>query len=75
MEANSQHIGAEPGPGGDNVAEYRHDRKSAALYQVAIAGVQDDCIPEHNQQRTVFLWVPAPEKLGTLFRKCPELKN
>ena len=46
---------------GDDVAEDRQDHQAALPDQAAPARVQDDRVPEHDEQRAVFLRVPAPE--------------
>ena len=62
VEADAQHVGAEPGPTCHDVSEDSHGRDAAGAGQAAPAGVQDQGVPKHDQQRAIFLRVPAPER-------------
>ena len=61
METDTEHVGAEPGPTGDDVAEDGHDHHPALADHAAPAGVEDDGVPNDDEQGAVFLGVPAPE--------------
>ena len=61
MQADAEHVHAEPGEAGDDVAEDRHDHQTALANESAPARVQNDCAPEDDQDRAVFFRVPTPE--------------
>ena len=61
MEPHAQHVHAEPGEARDDVAEDGHGHDAALPGEAAPARVQDDGVPEHDEQRPVLLGVPAPE--------------
>ena len=68
VQANPKHVHAEPREAGDNVAEDRQVHDAAIAHQVAPAGMEDDRVPEHDEQGTVLLRVPAPEPAPGLIR-------
>ena len=61
MQADAEHVDAEPGEAGDDVAEDRHDHETALANESAPARVQNDRAPEHDEHGAVFLRIPAPE--------------
>ena len=61
MQADAEHVHAEPRETGDDVAEERHDHQAALPDESAPARVQSDCAPKDDQHRAVFFRVPAPE--------------
>src|SRR5438552_12131422 len=61
MQADAEHVHAEPRETGNDVAEERHDHQAALPDESAPARVQNDCAPKDDQHRAIFLWVPAPE--------------
>ena len=61
MQADAEHVHAEPRETGDDVAEDRHDHQTALPDEPAPARVQSDCAPKDDQHRAVFLGIPAPE--------------
>ena len=61
MQADAEHVHAEPREAGHDVAEDRQVHDAAVAQQVAPANVQDDRVPDHDEQGAVLLRVPAPE--------------
>src|SRR5581483_6153703 len=61
VEADAEHVDAEPGEAGDDIAEDGHIHDAAFADHAAPARVQDHGIPDHDEQRAVFLGIPAPE--------------
>ena len=61
MQADAEHVDAEPGPARDDVADDGEVHQAAFAHEAAPARVQDGRVPEHDEQRAVFLRVPAPE--------------
>ena len=61
MEADSQFVNAEPRPGGHDIASNRQDGQPSSLDHAVPAGMQDERVPNHNDQRAIFLGIPAPE--------------
>ena len=61
MQADAEHVDPEPGPARDDVAEDCQHHKTALPDQAAPACVEDDGVPEDDQERAVFLRVPTPE--------------
>src|SRR3954469_3724304 len=61
MEADAEHVGAEPGPAGDDVAADGEGGEASFADQAGPAGVEDQGVPEDDQDRAVFFWIPAPE--------------
>lgn len=68
VEADAEHVDAEPGEGGDDVAEDGHDHEPAAGYHFSPPDVKDQGIPENDHQGAVFLRVPAPKAAPALVR-------
>src|SRR5206468_3879052 len=61
MQADAEHVDAEPGPRGHDVPEDDHVHEAALAHEAAPASVEHDRIPEDDDERAVFLRVPAPE--------------
>ena len=61
VQADTQHVDAKPGETGDDIAKYREIDEAAVADETAPAGVQDQGVPQDDQQRAVFFRVPAPE--------------
>ena len=61
VQADPEHVHAEPGKGRDNVAEEREIHQATLAHNSPPPGVQDERIPDDDQQRAIFLWIPAPE--------------
>ena len=61
VEANAEHVHAEPREAGHNVAEDRQVHNAAVAQQVAPSNVEDNRIPDHDEEGAVLLGVPAPE--------------
>ena len=68
VEADAEHVDAEPGKAGDDVAEDSHVRQAAVANHAAPPGMEDNDIPNHDDQSAVFLGVPAPEPAPGLVR-------
>ena len=61
VQSDAEHVHAKPGPARDDIAENRHHHQAALPNESAPAGVEDDGIPENDEERAVFLRIPAPE--------------
>src|SRR5262245_28283225 len=61
MEHDAEHVDAEPGEARDDIAEDRQVHDSAVASDAAPTDMQNNGIPNHNQQGAVFFRVPAPE--------------
>ncbi len=61
VQSDPQHIGAEPAPTGDDIAENGEAHEAALFDQAAPSGVQDDGIPDYDYQCAIFFWIPTPE--------------
>src|SRR2546423_6083616 len=61
MQTDAEHVDAEPRPGCDNVTEDGHNHKPTLPNEPAPAGVQDDRVPQDNEQRAVFFRIPSPK--------------
>src|ERR1039458_9610162 len=61
VQANAEHVHAKPREAGDDIAEDGEVHNAAVAQQVAPANVEDEGIPDHYEQGTVLLRVPAPE--------------
>ena len=70
MKPDAEHVDTEPRPAGDDVAKDGHHHQSPMFDQAAPAGVEDDSIPEHDEERAVFLRIPAPKAAPGLI--CPD---
>ena len=68
VEADAQHICAKPRPRRDHIAEDGQRHEAAVTHQAAQLGVQQEDVPDHDQQRAVFLGVPAPKPPPRLVR-------
>ena len=69
METDAEHVNAEPREAGNDIAEDRHERQTAFPNEPTPARVQNDRIPQNNQERSVFFRIPAPEAAPGLI--CP----
>ncbi len=61
MEADAEEVGAEPRPAGDDVAADGEEVETAFLDHAAPAHVEDEGIPEDDDEGAIFLRVPTPE--------------
>ena len=61
VQADSEHIGAEPAPAGHNVTEDSQGHDPSRASESTPASVEDDGVPNYNEKRAVFFGVPAPE--------------
>ena len=61
MQADAEHVHAEPREARDDVAKDRHDHETALPNEPAPARVQNNRAPKNNQHGAVFLRVPTPE--------------
>ena len=61
VQADAEHVHAEPREAGDDVADDGEVHQAAFAHEAAPARMQDGRVPEHDEQRAVFLRVPAPE--------------
>src|SRR5688572_11307174 len=68
VQADAEHVYPEPAPGRDHVAEDGQTREPASLDQARPPDMQQHGVPNHNQQRAVFLRIPAPEPAPGLIR-------
>src|SRR5205814_1326170 len=61
VQPDAEHVHAEPGEAGDDVATdgHRHDPLLADV--AAKARVEDEGVPQYDEERAVLLRVPAPE--------------
>ena len=66
MEPDAEHIGAKPAPARHNIAKDREGHDSAGAGQATPAGMQDNRVPNHDEEGTIFFWVPAPESAPRL---------
>src|SRR4029453_5863825 len=61
VQADAELVDAEEGPARDNVAADGEDGQAAVGDELIPFGVQNEGIPEHDDQSPVLLGVPAPE--------------
>src|SRR5881394_1291532 len=61
MQADAEHVGAEPGPAGDDVAADGQSGQAALADEAGPSRVQHEGVPEDDQHCAVFLWIPSPE--------------
>jgi len=61
MQANAQHVDPKPGPARDYVPEDCHDHETSLPNKASPACMEDDGVPQDNEERPVFLRVPTPE--------------
>ena len=61
MQANSQFVDTKPGPNHRNVTRGGQHRKSSFPDHAPPARVQNQRIPNDNDERTIFFRVPAPK--------------
>src|SRR6267142_1543797 len=61
MQADPEHVHAEPREAGDDIAEDSHDHQPTLPDESAPARMQNDRAPKHDQHCAIFLRVPAPE--------------
>src|SRR3954452_19944861 len=61
VEADAKLIDAEERPAGDDVSADGEDGQAAVGDQLVPAGVQDERVPEDDDQGAVFFRIPAPE--------------
>src|SRR5438067_6874288 len=71
MKTDAEHVHAEPRETGDDIAEERHDHQTALSDESTPARMQNDCAPEDDEHRAVFLRVPAPEAAPGLIGPNP----
>ena len=70
VEADAEHVHAEPRPARDDVAEDSAVHEAAFADESAPAQVQDEGVPQNDDERAVFLRVPTPEAAPRLI--CPD---
>ena len=58
VQADAEHVHAEPRPARDDVADDGEVHEAAFAHEAAPARVQDGGVPENDEQRAVFLRVP-----------------
>src|SRR4051812_41692305 len=61
MKAHAEHVDAEPRKARDNVAEDSHGHQSSFTNHPAPSCVQDERVPQNDDERAVFFWIPSPE--------------
>jgi hypothetical protein len=61
VQADAEHVGAKPAPARDDVAEDCEAHQPALTDEAAPARVEDEGVPQDDDQRAIFLGVPAPE--------------
>src|SRR5690349_21180948 len=61
MQTDAEHVHAEPRPARDNVADDGAIDKTALADHSAPSQMQNQRVPKHDDERTVFLRIPAPE--------------
>src|SRR3954467_2550803 len=61
VQADAEHVDAEPGETRDDVSEDSHIGDAAVTDHPAPTGMENNCVPEHYEKRAVFFRVPAPE--------------
>src|SRR6185312_13710108 len=70
VQADAQHVHAEPRPARDDVAEDGAIDEPALANDSTPAQVKNQRVPKNDDQRAVFLRVPAPEATPGLV--CPD---
>src|SRR6059058_94754 len=68
MQADFEHVHTEPRPARDDVANDGAVDQATLADHPAPAQVQDERVPKHDDERAVFLRVPAPEPAPRLIR-------
>src|ERR1700731_804950 len=71
MQADTEHVNAEPGQAGNYVAEDSQQRQTAVFRESTPPRVQDNGVPQDNEKRSVFFRIPAPEPAPRLVRPNP----
>ena len=66
MESDAEEVGAEPGPGGDDVAENGEGHDSAFADDAAPSGMEGNGAHDDNHEGAVFFGIPAPEAAPAL---------
>lgn len=61
METDTELIGTEPGPAGDDVTADGEEGEAAVGDHFVPAGVEEDGIPENDHEGSIFFGVPTPE--------------
>src|SRR4051794_29331235 len=61
MQTDSQHVHAEPGKARDDIAKYRQVHDAALAHNAAPAGVEDEGVPDDDEQRAVLFGIPTPK--------------
>src|SRR6185503_849744 len=71
MEPDAELIDAEPRPADHDVPDDRQDGDAPLADHAAPPGVEQERVPQHDQQRAVLLRVPAPEAAPRIVRPEP----
>ena len=61
VKADAEHVDAEPGEAGDDVAKDGHEHEAAFADDAAPACMEDGGVPDDDHEGAVFLGIPAPE--------------
>src|SRR6516165_2036530 len=61
MQPDTEHINSKPRQAGDDIAKYGQHRDAPFVGVTTPASVQNDRVPNHDEERSVFLWIPTPE--------------
>ena len=69
MEADSQHVCAEPGPAANDIAKYGQNHDPSRAGETCPFAVENDGIPDDDKKCSIFFRVPAPESSPRLV--CP----
>src|SRR5206468_756380 len=68
VQTNAKHVRAEPAPARDDVARDGEAHEPALLDHAAPTRMEDDRVPDHDEQCSVLLRIPAPEATPGLIR-------
>src|SRR5438477_3085700 len=61
VQADTEHVDAKPGEAGHDISEDGQIDQAALAHDSAPARVENQSIPQNNQQGAVFFRVPAPK--------------
>ena len=61
VKPDAKHVGTKPRPSSDYISKDGQARNSPDPGNTGPSGVENDCIPDDNQQSTIFFGIPTPK--------------
>ena len=68
VQSHVEHVDSKPGEGGHDITKHSQVHHAAFADHASPACVEDECVPDDDQQGAVFLGIPSPETSPGLIR-------